>query len=98
MATLFVCIWVDAKQVALGDPLQEFPVTIAGTSTKSTTISGSGRKKIRARLFADADCFVTWGEDPTALNNGNDGRPLGAENPEYFDIETGHKIAVIERV
>lgn len=98
MATLFIGVWEDAEEVALGDPLQEFSINIAAMSTQSSvTITGSGKKRRRARLFADANCFVTWGEDPTAKNDGSDGRPMGSENPEYHDIEAGHKIAVIER-
>ncbi|KKK94739.1 hypothetical protein LCGC14_2679860, partial [marine sediment metagenome] len=30
-------------------------------------------------------------------DDGTDGRPLEAGSAEYFDIEAGHKIAVIER-
>lgn len=97
MATLFVTVWEHAGEVALGDPLQEFQVDIGGASTESADpIVGEGRKKRRIRLFADADCFVTWGETPVAVSTAS--RPMGAENPEYFEIEAGHKIAVITRV
>jgi len=99
MTTLFVTVWGDAEEVPLGDPLQEFSVNIAATSTASTeTISGSGNKRRHVRLFADTNCFVIWGEDPTAVNDGSDGRPMGSDNPEYFNIQSGHKIAVIERI
>jgi len=97
MATLYISVWTNAAAVALGDPLQETSVNIDVTSTQSAAIVGSGRKRRRVRLFADADCFAAWGEDPTALTDGTDGLPLGASNPEYFDIEAGHKIAVISR-
>ena len=50
------------------------------------------------RLFALADCYVTWGSNPTALDDGTEGRILNAGNPEYFSIKAGDKIAVIERV
>ncbi len=96
MATLFVAVWETAVEVALGDPLQEFQVDIAATSTASTeTISGSDNKRRRIRLFADANCFVTWGTTPVAVSTAS--RPMGSENPEYFDIQAGYKIAVIER-
>lgn len=97
MTTLYGCVFEAAGEVAFGDPIQEFAVTISGTSTQSPAIIGSGRKRRRIRLYPDGDCFVTWAEDPVALNDGTSGRPMGAEQREYFDIEAGHKIAVIER-
>jgi len=97
MATLFVCVWEHAVEVAVGDPLQEFQVNIAATSTESASaIVGDKRRTRRVRLFADADCFVTWGETPVvAVSTAS--RPMGAENPEYFEIKASQKIAVIER-
>lgn len=98
MATLFITVWEDAEEVALGGPIQETAIAIGATSSQSDVITGTLRKRRRVRLFADVDCFATWGENPVALNDGTDGRPMGADNPEYFDIEAGHKIAVIERI
>lgn len=96
MATLFVCVWEHAVEVAVGDPLQEFTVNITATSTPSAAaIVGDKRRSRRVRLFADADCFVTWGETPVAVSTAS--RPMGAENPEYFEIKASQKIAVIER-
>ena len=97
MATLFFRVWESAAEVALGQPIQEDVVNIAASSTQSSVISGTGKKRRRVRLFADSNCFVTWGENPTAQNDGSDGMPMGSENPEYVDIESGHKIAVISR-
>lgn len=97
MTTLFITAYEAAEQTALGNPIQEITVAIGGTSAQSAAITGSGRKKRTVRLFADTNCFVTWGYDPTALADGTGGRPLGAENPEYVSIEAGHKIAVIQR-
>lgn len=97
MATLFYCVWEAAENVALGAPLQEGVVTVGAGSLQSAVIVGSGKKRRRVRLFTDTNCFVTWSEDPTAVNDGTDGRPMGSENPEFWDIQSGHKIAVIER-
>lgn len=97
MATLYIAVFEHAEMTALGEPLEESTVTISGTSAQSAVIPGTGRKRKKVRLFADSDCFVTWGENPVAVTDGSDGRPMGAENPEYFDIEAGHKIAVIQR-
>ncbi len=97
MSTLFIATWRSAVEVARGDPLQEMVVTIGAGSLQSAAITGQNKARNRVRLYADVDCFVTWNEDPTALTDGTDGRPLGRNNVEYFDIEAGHKIAVIER-
>jgi len=76
---------------------QEGTITIAGTPNASAVISGSGNKRRRVRVFADTNCFVTWGENPTAANDGSDGMPMGSENPEYIDVQSGHKLSVISR-
>lgn len=94
---LYITVWRDAAEVAMGDPLQETSIAIGGASVQSEAITGVNRQRNRVRLFADSNCFVTWGADPTALNDGTDGRPMGSENPEYFDIESNHRIAVIQR-
>ncbi len=98
MSTLFFAVFAGAAEVARGDPLQEGSVDIGGASTASVALTGTGRKRRRVRLFADVDCFATWGESPVAKNDGTDGRPLAASVAEYFDIEVGHQIAVIDRV
>ena len=97
MATLFFRVFEGAAEVATGDPIQEGTVTIAGTANESAAITGENRKRQRVRLFADTNCFVTWGANPTAQNDGSDGMPMGSENPEYVDIESAHLISVIER-
>jgi len=97
MATLFYAVYEAAEQTALDVPLQEGKVTIGGTSLQSAVFTSDGRKRRTVRLFADTDCFVTWGEDPTAVADGTGGRPFGAENPEYISVEAGHRLAVIQR-
>ncbi len=97
MATLFFAVYLGAVEVAAGDPVQENKVTIGVASAQSAVIIGSGRKRHRVRVFADTNCFATWGENPVAKSDGTDGRPLEAGSAEYFDIEAGHKIATIER-
>lgn len=97
MASLFFAVFLGAVEVAAGDPVQENKVDIGVASAQSAVIIGSGRKRQRVRVFADTNCFATWGENPTALANGTGGRPMEAGSAEYFDIEAGHKIAAIER-
>ncbi len=97
MAKLFFTVFAGAVEVAAGDPIQEDEVNIGVASTQSAVIVGTGRKRHRVRVFADTNCFATWGENPVAKNDGTDGRALEAGSAEYFDIEAGYKIAVIER-
>ncbi len=97
MATLFFTVFLGAVEVAAGDPVQENIITIGSGSLQSAVITGTDRKRQRVRVFADTNCFATWGLSPTAKDDGTDGRPLEAGSAEYFDIEAGHKIAVIER-
>ena len=99
MSNLFITTYGDAKEVALGDPVQRLVVSYTTSSVQSITLTSptADRKtKLRVRLFSDADCFVTWGNDPTATD-GTDSLPMGANNPEYFSIDSGDKVAVIER-
>jgi hypothetical protein len=99
MANLYIAAFKDAKEVALGLPELEESVTYAGTSVQSTVLPTQNPGiDYRVRIFSDADCYVTWGENPTALQDGTSGRPIGASNPEYFSIKNGHRLAVIERV
>ena len=98
MATLYITVWEDAAEVALGQPTQEMTVPIGASSAQSAVIVGVKNRHLRMRLMADGDCFVTWGDDPTALTDGTSGRPMGAENPEYFSINAGQKVAVIQRL
>ena len=97
MATLFITAFRQAGSTALGDPTQEEVVDIGVASTNSNAITGD-RAFRTVRLYADADCFVTWGEDPTATIDGTSGRAVGADNPEYWHIPVGYIIAVIQRV
>ena len=99
MATLFITIFRDATVTLLGRADQEMTITVAGASAQSSvvTVPANGAGKRLARLYTDTDCFVTWGTDPTATNDGSSGMPLGADNPEVISVETGDKFAAIER-
>lgn len=96
MANLQYTAFPDAGVVALGDPAAEAVVAIGAGSLQSAALPGS-RISYRVRVYPEADCYVTWGANPTAKADGTDGRMMGANNPEYFAIEGGHKIAVIQR-
>jgi hypothetical protein len=98
MASLFYRVWDTAAEVANGPVKNENLVAIGGTSAQSGLIDGAGgNRSRRVRVFADTACFITWGENPTALTDGTEGMPMGADNPEYVEIRADHKIAVIQR-
>ena len=96
MATLGIQVFADAKEVLMDEPLQVMSVAIGGASVQSAAVTGSGKQIRHCRLFADADCFILWGDDPTA-GDFTDSTPIGAENPEVVGIKAGQKIAVIAR-
>lgn len=100
MATLQYTVFWGASETGKGPVLNEGIVTIAGTSDQSGVIdSGGGNQSRSVRIAVDSNCWVTWGDDPTALNDGSEGRMMGTDvsTVEYFDIPAGHKIAVISR-
>ncbi len=97
MATLGIQVFADAKEVLFDAPIQVTSVAIGAGSLKAAAITGSNKQMRHCRLFADADCFVLWGADPTA-GDFTDSVPLGAENPEVIGVQAGHLIAVIQRV
>lgn len=99
MAKLFIAVFRASESVAAGPVLNEEAVDIGGVSTQSGVMdSGGTNRSCTVRVMADTNCFVTWGADPTAVIDGSEGRPMGAENPEYFFIKSDEKIAVIQRV
>lgn len=100
MSNLYFTVWDTAAEVANGPVKNEGAIAIAGTSAQSSAVvdATGGNRSRRVRLFAEAACFVTWGDNPTAVSDGTDGRAIGAENPEYVEILANQKIAVIQRV
>ena len=97
MATFFFRVYETAAEVAHGDPLQENVVAVGVSQQQSAPIAGDKKRQRRVRIFADVDCFVQWGDNPTATNDGLSGMPLGAENPEYVSINAGQRFSVIQR-
>lgn len=91
---VYLTVWESASEVALGDPIQFTSATVGGAN--SAPISGSGKKRRRVRLYADEDCWVKYGTNPTATGAA-DSMPLSADNPEYVDIEAGHVLTAIAR-
>lgn len=67
-------------------------VAIGGASVASAATE-DGTNLVR--VFAEADCSVLIGADPTVT--AANGIPLAAGQFDYFVITPGHKIAVISR-
>jgi len=101
MATLQYTVFFSATETGKGPVLNENVIAIGGASAQSPTVvdptATPANQSRCVRLSADANCWVTWGANPTALDTGLGGRMIGTGNPEYFDILANHKIAVITR-
>ena len=95
MATLFCTVFRQSGSTAIGAPTFLAGVTIDSTSRQTTAIAGT-RGHRTVRIYPDADCFVTWGSNPT-VTGATDAFPMGADNPEYFLVPIGEKIAVLTR-
>jgi len=72
--------------LGLGGDSQRVPITTG--SVQSAAFPNS----TYLRLVATVQCHVHTGSDPVALQ---DSMYLGADQPEYFVISAGKKIAVI---
>lgn len=94
MTTLHIGVYDSAAEVPMGYPLEVLTVSIGGASAQSSAITTTGMATKRCRLFAQADCYFVFGENPTASSSD---QPLGNENPEYFWAKAGDKVAVIQR-
>lgn len=99
MANVYLTVFDSASEVARGDPAQ-FTVAIIDSTDSAAivgTVTGAGRRRLRVRLLADADCFVGYFSTTPTVTDGNDSIPLGADNPEYVDIEQGNVLKAISR-
>ena len=98
MANVYITVWDGANEVALGDPIQYATAIIDGANSDPITNSGSGKvkRRCRCRLYAESNAWVKFGDSPTATG-ASDSIALGADNPEYFDIEAGYIITAIMR-
>ena len=94
---VYMTVWEGAAEVALGDVLQFAEAAIDGADSAAIIeAEGSPRRRRRVRLYSTAAVFVAWGETPTPTDSTN-GMALGADNPEYVDIQAGHVLAAVSR-
>ncbi len=100
MANVYVTAWDSAAEVAQGDPTDFLVAVIGGANSGKLTVQpGKPRQRKRVRIQADADVFINFfsdNDDPT-VTNGTDAMPLGADNPEYHDMEVGRLLKAIAR-
>lgn len=96
MSELQITVFDGAGPTALGPVLLEEKITVSATSAQTTAMPGTRLSRI-VRVFSDVNIYLTWGVNPTALTDGSDGRMIGADNPEYFQVPAGQKLAAITR-
>jgi hypothetical protein len=97
MASLQFTVFDAAGSTGAGPVLQEGVIAIGATSAQGSEITPGAVYTRIVRVTADADCWVTWGTSPTALNDGSEGRMFHASQVEYFQVAAGERFAVIER-
>ena len=78
-----------------GTPVQAFPIgttqTVAYTGTAGVTTNAIGTSFVR--IVCTTDAFVATGTAPTATTAG---MYVPAKCPEWFPINPGHKVSVIQ--
>lgn len=67
-------------------------ITTSGTSQQTSAIS-SGLPFTVVRLTCTEDCYVAFGSNPTAAASN---MTLPADSVEYFKMNSGDKIAVLQ--
>lgn len=99
MANCYFAAYATAADVAHGRPYQFGVMTIDGSASAAVAVPAGfqANHKSRVRLLADGKCFVDWGETPNPQNDGSSGIPVGVENPEYVEVQCGHKLQAVTR-
>jgi hypothetical protein len=98
MPTLWFHTFDTASEAANGPVLQKGTINIGATATLGDMITGksTGDKRNRTvRVFTDADCYIAWGDADTEANATD--VPIRSEDAEYFHLNEGDYISVIER-
>jgi hypothetical protein len=97
MPDFYAHVFRDAGASAKGAVEQVLKVAI-GTEDQSNAIVSNSTTQIKfVRCWADADCYIAWGADPTA--DADTGLPIGGgHGPEYLEMAVGDKISVIAKV
>ena len=95
MSTLYVSEYARPTPHGGGAPSGQEPevLTQVVVFSSSTQSDGFSDDTTFVRIWADADCRVKFGADPTA---DGDSKPITAKAAEYFGVRPGHKIAAID--
>jgi len=84
-----------AATSAAGLPIMELAGSNAGQKVAFTTHAESAAIVANmVRVCSDADCFVEFGSAPVAAADTSTYLP--AKTPEYFAIESGWKVSVVQ--
>lgn len=97
---LHYAVFATSHETGKGPVLNENVVAVTAGALESDVMDvNAGNKSRSVRITADTNCWVHWGENPTALSDGTAGRPMGPDisTDEYFDILANWKISVIQR-
>ena len=100
MATLYVAEFSEmpisdnrVPDIAMTPPIAEQAIAISGTSAGSAAFNV---KTIFVRLESDSVCSVAWGISGIAtLTATTSNMRIAANDPEYFGVQGGGKLAVI---
>ena len=69
-------------------------ITTSGTPQKTAAINSPlGQQFVTVRLRTTSACYIEFGADPTATSSS---ATLDANAPEYFKMNTGDKIGVLQ--
>lgn len=79
---------------AIGADLATPEVFTSSSSSQSTTASAPDNNTYVRIVSTGGDVWITRGENPTAVTNSGD--LIVNSVPEYFKLEAGHKIALID--
>lgn len=97
MSALYVTVFTDASQTALGDVEQSLSIAnLSGSNAQTAVITRNGTLSTkRIRVYSEAAAWIAFGTDPDAT--GTLRIPIGADNPEYFTVPVGYKVAGVTR-
>ena len=91
-----------SQTIAIGaGSIQSAAFSVGPTNTYSQPLNTpitTPNNTTHVRLVATADCWVSFGANPTAAVGGISSILLPAGVPEYFWVLPGEKIAVIQNV
>jgi hypothetical protein len=93
MAVLYISEYSGYLQGGVQVPVEPAiatqTVAIGGSSTQSAAFNANTRL---VRLETDAICSISFGQSPTVTTSN---ARMAANSEDYFEVQPGHKVAVI---